>query len=169
MFVLFRVASMVQLYRGRPWSRVDTPVGSLRLTEPVAATTRAVLEDLARRLQGRATLAGFPETGFYNYALGRPSPFWLDQFFPGHLDETGEARAIRVLETHAPDALLYANVLAAGEGARNFGRDYNARLDAAARARFRTAAVYGPGGLPGARIGDPGFFVEVLVPRETSP
>ena len=167
--MLFRVASMVQLYRGRPWSRVDTPVGSLRLTEPVAATTRAVLEDLARRLPGRATLAGFPETGFYNYALGRPSPFWLDQFFPGHLDETGEARAIRVLETRPPDALLYANVLAAGEGARNFGRDYNARLDAAARARFRTAAVYGPGGLPGARIGDPGFFVEVLVPRETSP
>ena len=168
-FVLFRVASMAQLYRGRPWSRVDTAVGSLRLTEPVAAATRAVLEDLSRRLPGRGTLSGFPETGFYNYALGRPSPFWLDQFFPGHLDETGEARAIRVLETRPPDALLYANVLAAGEGARNFGRDYNARLDAAARARFRTAAVYGPGGLPGARIGDPGFFVEVLVPRKTSP
>lgn len=168
-FVLFRVASMVQLYRGRPWSRVDTPVGSLRLTEPVAAATREVLDDLARRLPERATLAGFPETGFYNYVLGRRSPFWLDQFFPGHLDEAGQARAIGVLDSRPPDALLYANVLAAGEGARVFGRDYNARLDAAARARFRPAAVYGPGAASGARIGDPGFFVEVLVPRGNGP
>ena len=168
-FVLFRAAAVTQLYRGRPWSRVDTPVGSLRLTEPVAAATREALEDLARRLPDRATLAGFPETGFYNYTLGRRSPFWLDQFFPGHLDEAGEAGAIRVLDTHPPDALLYANVLATGEGARVFGRDYSARLDAAARARFRTAAVYGPGALPGARIGDPGFFVEVLVPAKKGP
>ncbi len=168
-FVLFRVASVAQLYRGRPWSRVDTPVGSLRLTEPVAAVTRDVLEDLDGRLPAKATLAGFPETGFFNYALGRQSPFWLDQFFPGHLDESGEARAISVLDRRPPDALLYANVLAAGEGARVFGRDYNAGLDAAARARFRPVAVYGPGATSGARIGDPGFFVEVLVPRENGP
>ena len=168
-FVLFRAASLAQLYRGRAWSRVDTPVGSLRLTEPAASATRAALEDLARRLPGRGTLAGFPETGFYNYALGRRSPFWLDQFFPGHLDESGETRAIGVLESRPPDALLYANVLAAGEGARVFGLDYNERLDAAARARYRTAALYGPGAMPRARIGDPGFFVEILVPRGNGP
>lgn len=169
LFLVFRLASMARLYRGQTWSRVDTPVGSLRLTEPVAAATRAVLDDLSRRLPAGATLAGFPETGFFNYALGRRSSFWLDQFFPGHLDEAGEARAIAVLASRPPDALLYANVLAVGENARVFGRDYYTRLDAAARARFRPSAVYGPGAKPDPRIGDPGFFVEVLVPRETGP
>jgi hypothetical protein len=168
-FALYRAGSMAELYRGRAWSSVDTPAGSLRLTEPIAATTRSALADLQSRLPAGTTLAGFPEAGFFNYTLGRRSPFWLDQFFPGHLDAAGEARAIGVLDSRPPDAILYANVLAVGEATPVFGRDYSAALDTAVRTRFRTASVHGPGASPGARIGDPGFFVEVLVPREGGP
>jgi hypothetical protein len=32
------------------------------------------------------------------------------------------------------------------------------------RARTRVAAIYGPGARDEARVGDPGFFVEVRVP-----
>jgi hypothetical protein len=163
-FGLFRTAAIVDLYRGRPWSRVDTPAGSLALPEPIASATSAALGTL-RTLPPEATLAGFPETGFFNYVLGLRDPFWLEQFFPGHLDASGESRAIRVLNSAPPDVLLRANVVAVGEGSPAFGRDYLRELDRSARARYRTVATFGPGAREGARIGDPGFFIELAVPR----
>lgn len=166
-FGLFRVAALVDLYRGRPWSRVETPAGNLYLPEPVAAATSAALGALKNAPPG-STLAGFPEVGFFNYVLGLRNPFWLEQFFPGHLDDSGEARAIDVLTSHPPDLLLRANVVAVGEGSPAFGRDYLRGLDRAARERFRTAAIFGPGAAPDARIGDPQFFVEILVPARAS-
>jgi len=42
------------------------------------------------------------------------------------------------------------------------------RLDAAIRSRTRAVAVYGPGAREAARIGDPGFFVEIRVPAAAS-
>ena len=162
-FLLFRAASTIELYRRPGWERVSTPAGDLWLREPVAGTTRDALADLRERLPAGATLSGFPEVGFFNYALGLPNPFWLEQFFPGNLDAAGEERAVALLKSRPPDALLYANVLAVGEGQPVFGKDYLERLDAAARSRFRTQAIHGPGSRPGARIGDPDFFVEVLL------
>lgn len=163
-FLAFRLLAMVDLYRRVGWGRVQTPAGSLSVPEPVADATAAAIEDLAR-LPAGATIAGFPEAGFFNYVLGKRSPFWLEQFFPGHLDEAGEARAVALLDEKPPDAIVFANVLAVGEGARAFGQDYLERLHEAVRSRYRTASIHGPGARPGARIGDPGFFVEVAVPR----
>ena len=59
---------------------------------------------------------------------------------------TRRARTARSRSSRAvhPTSLLYANVLAVGEGQRAFGTDYLRRLDAAARARSSTAAIYGP-------------------------
>lgn len=162
-FLAFRLAAMSDLYRGLPWTPVETPAGALRLPAPIADATAGALAELAR-LPADATLAGFPETGFFNYVLGLRNPFWLEQFFPGHLDPRGEARAVAVLDADPPDALLSANVLAVGEGARAFGEDYLRELDAAARSRYRTVAIFGPGARPGARIGDPEFFVELSIP-----
>ncbi len=162
-FGIFRTAALVDLYRGRPWAAVETPAGSLRLLEPIASTTSDVLAAL-RALPPGATVAGFPETGFFNYVLGRRSPFPLEQFFPGNLDEEGEARAIATLASRPPDVLLRANVLAVGEGSPAFGRDYLRDLDAAARTRYRTSAAFGPGARAGAQIGDSQFFVELAVP-----
>jgi len=164
-FALFRCARMLELYRGRPWEEVATPAGRLVLPAPLGAATSAALADLDRRVPPAGTLSGFPEAGFYNYALGRRNPLRLEQFFPGHLDAAGEAETAAALERTPPDALVYANVLAVGEGARAFGADYDRELDRAVRARFERAVIYGPGARDGARIGDPGFFVEILVPR----
>jgi len=164
-FAAFRGLALADLYRGLPWGRVETPAGALFLPGPVAETTASALGALTR-LPPDATLSGFPEAGFFGYVLGRRSPFSVEQFFPGHLDEAGEARLVARLRERPPDALVFANVLAIGEGAPAFGRDYLRHLDAAARERYRTAAVFGPGARPGARVGDPQFFVEIAVPRQ---
>jgi hypothetical protein len=173
-FLASRAAAVALSYRsgepGSGWSAVRTPVGTLWLREPEGSTTRAALAtlsdlaDLERSKGGGGTLAGFPESGFFAYALDLRNPFWLEQFFPGRLDAAGEERAIALLRSRPPEVLLYANVLAVGEGQRVFGTDYLRRLDAAAREGSATVAIYGPGARPGARIGDPDFFVELRRP-----
>jgi hypothetical protein len=165
-FLTFRVAAIADLYRRGAWSHVVTPAGGLWLPEPEGVTTRQALADLQNHFPAHSTLTGFPEGGFFNYVLGRRNPFWLDQFFPGHLDGAGEARAVALFDDRPPDVILYANVLAVGEGSRVFGRDYLARLDEEVRSRSRVVSIHGPGARPGARIGDPDFFVEIRVPIE---
>jgi hypothetical protein len=169
LFLLARAAALTDVYRRPGWSRVETPAGTVVLPEPVAATTRLALEDLALRLPERATLAGFPEAGFFNYVLGRRNPYPHEQYFPGHLDAEESGRFARELSERPPDAVIYANVLAVGEGARVFGQDYNEALDRAIRARTQPAILFGPGAKEGARIGDPDFFVEVRVPAPAAP
>ena len=167
MFALFRVLRTAE-QTGRTWEPVETPAGSLWLPAPLGAATAAALADLDSRLPASGTLAGFPEAGFYNYVLGRKNPLRLEQFFPGHLDAAAERETAEILLRTPPDAVLLANVLAVGEGSRAFGTDYLRELDAAARSRFERAAIFGPGASGAARIGDPGFFVEILVPRAPS-
>jgi hypothetical protein len=167
-FALFRIARTAQQYRGGTWQAVATPAGRLMLPAPVGAATAAAILDLDHRLPQSGTLTGFPEAGFYNYVLGRRNPLRLEQFFPGHLDASGEAETIDALVRTPPDALILANVLAVGEGSRAFGLDYNRALERATRERFERAAIFGPGARDGARIGDPGFFVEILVPRRNA-
>ncbi len=164
LFLLFRIATLADGYRRPGWSRVETPAGAVVLPEPVATTTRLALSDLERRLPGGATLAGFPETGFFNYVLGRRNPFRHEQYFPGHLEDGAGGRFAAEFAARPPDVTLVANVLAVGEGARVFGEDYNAPLDQAIRSGTRPVAAYGPGARPDVRIGDPHFFVEIRVP-----
>jgi hypothetical protein len=113
---------------------------------------------------------GFPEGGFFNYVLRLSNPLPENQFFPGHLDAAAEAAVLARLSAKPPDALLYANVLAVGHGrdVGRFGQDYLMALDRAVRDNFEVAAAYGPGAGPGARVGDPQFFVEIRVPRTES-
>jgi len=167
--LVFRLLVLADAYRRPGWARVETPAGNLVLPEPVAWTTRLTLEDLDRRLPKGGKLAGFPEAGFLNYVLGRDNPLSLEQFFPGHLDAEGELRVIHQLEQNPPDAVVLINVLAVGEGARAFGKDYMVALAAALERRFRVAAAFGPGARPSAAIGDPQFFIEVRVPAGTAP
>ena len=69
-----------------------------------------------------------------------------------------------LLALHPPDALLFVNALAVGEGTRAFGHDYSTALGAFLDSHFRPAATYGPNPRSGARIGDPDFFIQVRVP-----
>jgi len=164
LFLLFRMVSLWQVYRRPGWSAVLTPVGTLMLREPVAGATRLALEDLERRVPRDGSLTGFPEAGFFNYALQRRNPLWLEQFYPGHLDASGERAVIRRLDERPPDALVLIDALAVGEGARAFGTDYLRNLGRFVDENFAVAARFGPGGRPGARIGDPDFFIEIRVP-----
>jgi hypothetical protein len=164
-FFFFRAASLAAQYRRPGWSRVETPVGSLSLLEPVAGATRQTLADLSTRVPRHGTLVGFPEGGFFIYALDLRNPLPQEQFFPGHLDSELEDETIHRLEARPPDAVLLCNVIAAGHGSRAFGINYLVRLDRFLRERFASAASFGPGAGPDARIGEPQFFVEVRVPR----
>jgi hypothetical protein len=169
-FLVFRVASQVRSDRGPGWTLVSTPAGSLRLREPVATTTRLVLEDLERRVPAGGSLVGFPEAGFFNYVLRRRNPTDHEQFFPGHVETAAEEdRIIRQLEASPPDAVLVCNVLAIGESRPAFGRDYLARLGQFLNENLAAAASYGPGGRAPARVGDAQFFVPIRVPRPAPP
>ena len=163
-FLLFRIASLADIYRRPGWTRVETPAGAVVLREPVATTTRLALADLADRLPEGGTLAGFPEVGFFNYVLGRRNPFAHEQYFPGHLEGEAAGRFAEQFAAHPPDVTVFANVLAVGEGMRVFGEDYLPGLDRAIRSSTRTLTVHGPGARLEARIGDPDFFVELRVP-----
>jgi hypothetical protein len=164
LFLASRVAAHGLLYRHPAWSRVTTPAGSLFVPEPVAGATRAALADLAGRVPERGAMTGFPETGFFNWTLGRRNPLAQDQFFPGHLDRAAEDEAIARLERDPPDAVVYVDVLTIGHGRAAFGKDYLERLDRAVREHFAAAAAYGPGAGPDPRVGDPNFFIQIRVP-----
>ena len=163
-FLAARIAALASAYRHPAWSRVDTPAGSIRTLEPVAATTRAALADLALRVPPGGTIAGFPEAGFFNWTLGRANPLAQDQFFPGHLDAAAESEAIGRLRARPPGAVVLVNVLTIGHGPTAFGRDYLESLGRSLDEEFETAVVFGPGAKRDPRIGDPDFFVEVRVP-----
>ncbi len=163
-FLAARVGALALLYRSPAWSRVPTPAGALFVPEPVAGATRETLADLSRRVPAGAGIAGYPEVGFFNWVLDRPNPLAQDQFFPGHLDAEAEAEAIERLRRTPPAAIVVANVLTVGHGRLALGRDYLTELDAFVRENFPQAAAFGPGARPDARIGDPGFFIEVRAP-----
>jgi hypothetical protein len=165
-FLGARLGALALLYRGPSWSRVTTPAGSLYIPEPIAGATRGTLADLTHRVPEGGSIAGFPETGFFNWVLGRRNPLAQDQFFPGHLDAAAEAEAIERLRRNPPDAVVLVNVRTVGHGRIALGKDYLERLDRFVQERFPRAAAFGPGAGPGARVGDPGFFIEVRVPEE---
>lgn len=169
LFVAARVGALAFLYRHPAWSLVTTPVGSIFAPEPVAGATRAALRDLGSRVPEGGAITGFPETGFFNWTLGLRNPLAQDQFFPGHLDDTAETEAIARLERDPPSAIVYADVLTIGHGRAAFGRDYLRRIDRYVRENFAVASSYGPGARPGARIGDPFFFVEIRAPGGSVP
>lgn len=165
-FLGARVAALALQYRHPSWSRVTTPAGSLFVPEPVAGATRGALADLARRVPKGGAIAGFPETGLFNWVLDRRNPLAQDQFFPGHLDAAAEAEVIERLRESPPDAIVFVNVRTVGHGRIALGKDYLVRLDRFVRERFPRAAAFGPGASPDARVGDPGFFIEVRAPVE---
>ncbi|HEY3171713.1 MAG TPA: hypothetical protein VGK86_03960, partial [Thermoanaerobaculia bacterium] len=69
-FLAARIGALSLAFRDPAWSRVATPVGSLFVPEPVAGATRGALADLERRVPVAGSIAGFPEAGFFNWALG---------------------------------------------------------------------------------------------------
>jgi hypothetical protein len=72
------------------------------------------LPDLVDALRGKRRVAGFPALGVVNFALGEPSPWRHDYFFPGRPLPDEERALAAAIDDHPPDAVV---VLEAPRGA----------------------------------------------------
>ena len=161
-------AALTALQLGRLWlqteprrfATVETAAGALRLPADRAAVVRATLGFLAREARPGDGLAGFPESGLFNFVLGLPSPMRLEQLLPGSLDAAGEERFARTLREAGPRFVLIPNQPTTMFGAVAFGRDYARPLKAAIDERYRLVASFGAP--PSEPVGSPRFFVRVL-------
>jgi hypothetical protein len=141
---------------------VRTAAGTVRLPAARAAALSEVLAFLGRAARPGDGVAGFPETGFVNFATGLPNPLREEQILPGHLDAAAERRVVARLEDDrtGPRFVLVVNQAAPAFGATAFGRDYGVSIWRAVARRYRLAASFGPGP-PDAPFGDPRFFLRV--------
>jgi hypothetical protein len=71
------------------------------------------LPDVIAALQGRGRVAGFPALGVLNFALGEPSPWRHDYFFPGRPGAEEERALAAEVERNPPEVVV---VLDAPEG-----------------------------------------------------
>jgi hypothetical protein len=102
-------------------------LGSLRTAEPAGARTPRldvrwdlVRDEAVRRLpevveavRGRVPLAGFPALGAINFALGTPSPWRHDYFFPGR-PGADEERALAADVAREPPATVVVLAVPSG-------------------------------------------------------
>ncbi len=70
--------------------------------------------DVVAAVRGRGRIAGFPALGLVNFAIGEPSPWRHDYFFPGRPTAEEERALVAATIAHPPDAVV---VLDAPEGA----------------------------------------------------
>jgi hypothetical protein len=64
------------------------------------------LPAVASAVQGKTRVAGFPALGIVNFALGTPSPWRHDYFFPGRPGAAEEAELARRIIADPPDAVV---------------------------------------------------------------
>jgi hypothetical protein len=64
------------------------------------------LPEVVRAVEDRRSVAGFPALGLVNFALGRPSPWRHDYFFPGRPDASEETVLAAGLASTPPDAIV---------------------------------------------------------------
>jgi hypothetical protein len=65
-----------------------------------------LLPDVIETVQGRERVAGFPALGMVNFALGRPSPWRHDYFYPGRPLPDEERALAAAVERDPPDAVV---------------------------------------------------------------
>lgn len=167
------LAALVLLQSARIWiaadparfEAVETPRGTLRLPRPLAAPVRGALGYVGARARPGDELAGFPEAGFFSFALALPNALRQDQVLPGHLDAAAEAAACERIRERRPRFVLLANQPSAAFGPVSFGSDYATGLWAEVERLYRPAAFFGSGP-PGDPVGFGPFFVRVYELRE---
>lgn len=167
-YVALCFSALAVLQAGRIWvqsdpgryAQVETAAGSLRLSSSHAGATRETLAFLGREARPGDTLAGLPEAGLFNFALGLPNPMRLEQLLPGSLDAAGEARFFRRLHEAGPRFLLIPNQPTPLFGPVAFGRDWGQGIWAVVASDYRLRAQAGDAP-PGAPVGSPGFFIRI--------
>jgi hypothetical protein len=99
------------------------------------------LPDVIEAVGDRERVAGFPALGIVNFALGRPSPWRHDYFFPGRPGPEEERVLVDQIERDPPDAVV---VLDAPGPTFEAAFAAHAPLMRALDARLREAARIGP-------------------------
>jgi hypothetical protein len=64
------------------------------------------LPELVEALRGRLRVAGFPALGIVNFALGEPSPWRHDYFFPGRPSAEEERALVAATLRDPPEAIV---------------------------------------------------------------
>jgi hypothetical protein len=64
------------------------------------------LPEVVAAVRGQASVMGFPALGAVSFALGTPSPFRHDYFFPGRPTAAEEAPLVDALRTRPPAAVV---------------------------------------------------------------
>ena len=160
----FASLAMRDLYRGQPRGAASRRrPAALVLPEPVAGATAGALDGARPPAAPAPTLVGLSRDGVLQLRP-RPAQPLLARAVLSRATSTraGEARAVARPRRHPPDALA-----ACQRARRRRGRPrLRPGLPAAdstrpLRSRYRRRGRFGPGARPGARIGDPQFFVEI--------
>ncbi|MGH9444002.1 MAG: hypothetical protein ACRD16_17190 [Thermoanaerobaculia bacterium] len=162
---LFRLARISLPRRSLP---ISTPAGALRLPPLQAVPTRMTLQFLEREARPGDRLAGFPEAGIFNFALGLENPLREEQNLPGNLTPADENRVIGRLLRTQPRFVLLVNQPVSPFGRIAFGEDYDRKLWAAVLASYSPAASFGTSDIA-ARIGSKPFFIRVYERRASGP
>ncbi len=139
---------------------VTTRVGDLRLPPLQAVPTAMVLHYLETRARPGDTLAGFPEAGIFNFALGMRNPLREEQNLPGDLTPLDETRVIDRLQATRPRFVLLVNQPSYAFGPAAFGQDYDRRLWEVVSQSYSPVASFGTRDLS-ARVGSQPFFIRV--------
>lgn len=139
---------------------LETRAGSLRLAPRQAEAIGQALDFLARHTRPGDTLTAFPESGFFNFVTGLPSPLRQDQIFPGVLYGQREAEVARQIDLAGPRYVLLCNRPTSEYGPRSFGFDFAILLWKQVEDRYHLVGSFGPA-WRWARVGAKRFFVRV--------
>ena len=145
-------------------AELRTERGTLRLRPDKARALGQALAYLSARTRQGDTLAGFPEAGFFNFALGLPNPLRQDQILPGHLDAVAEESTIRRLREREPRFVVLVNQPSPAFGPSSFGNDYAVRLWKAVLEGWQLRASFGEA-RPDEPVGTGPFFVRIYERR----
>ncbi|HVT17111.1 MAG TPA: hypothetical protein VHQ90_13150 [Thermoanaerobaculia bacterium] len=154
---LYRIAI---LDSGPRLALLETRAGSFRLPARQAEAIGQALDFLARHTRPGDTLTAFPESGFFNFVTGLPSPLRQDQIFPGVLYGQREAEVARQIDLAGPRYVLLCNRPTSEYGPRSFGIDFAILLWKQVEDRYHLVGSFGPA-WRWARVGAKRFFVRV--------
>jgi hypothetical protein len=137
--------------------------GDLFTTRPVGQAVREAFDFIAGNTAPGEAIAVLPEGSDLTFLTGRRMPLRHQILIPGLMRERDEQAAIRRLQEARVRYVLIVNRPMREFGAEAFGRDYYQALGGWIDAHYRVIKVCGPSSEARLEIGDPAFFIKVLV------
>lgn len=155
-------------YRRTYRDRVETPYGTFYAPVATGQVIRQAIQFIAANTKPNDPVAVLPEGSDLTFLAGRAHPLRHQILVPGLMSPADELEAIRTLEKHRVEYILIVNRPMREFGLNSFGEDYYLQLGGWISDHYRPLTVYGADGDPAARIGDPRFFIRILVRQNPS-